>query len=684
MLRPEERTTSVCRWSAVHNGRSIFLGILLLVATTAELRADVILSKGENFAVDVSSVDGRIAMDLLGSIWILPASGGQAELATDGLLPASRPRWSPDGKQVLYQTVSADGISLWILDVATKTSRRVSAPALHNQLASWHPDGTRIVYASGRNNDGFDIWETDLPTGLSWRISNHPGDELEPAWSGNGRNLAYIKKQDEQYIIVLRRHGEVETDVLVSDQPLSSLSWRPDGTLLTFVRDDGGELSQQMIILSQPPLVRQFAEEEKVFAFPVSWQDRSRHLYTADGMIKTRAFGDRRSRPLPFRAIVRSRETRPPLAVAQHELTVSSPPAGRLVIRGARLFDGIWSGYREHMDVLIDAGKIVAIEPQRNWDDAIILDLGNVTILPGFIDSWSALRSGSQALNGARILAHGVTTIVADEFDPAFDFGLWENENTPGPRVLPAKIIHGSDAVDRDSDQEYYLVKITASNAEPEAEYTAAREAASSWRERGIPVVAENWNMRIRVGADLLLGAASLPNSSLVGSYQDLQNATTIEPVTLISGLADAGTPGIQALLSSRQAIELNQGYSPGRRLLSVPRLAAAASSIIVGSKPNGMPPGLALHAELRALAASGLSGEQILHAAGRNAAIVLGLENQVGTITPGALADLVLVNGDPLEKVNDALNIVAVVRNGRLFSLVNLLERAASAPNVE
>jgi len=668
----------------VHNGRGVFLGFLLLVLTTAELRADVILSKGDNFAVDVSSFDGRIAMDLLGSIWILPASGGQAKLATDGLLPASRPRWSPDGKQVLYQTVSADGISLWILDVATKTSRRVSAPALHNQLASWHPDGSRIVYASGRNNDGFDIWETDLPTGLSWRISNHPGDELEPTWSGNGRNLAYIKKHDEQYVLVLRRHGETETDLLVSDQPLSSLSWRPDGTLLTFVRNNAGELSQEMIILSEPPLVRQFAEGEDVFAFPVSWQDRTRHLYTADGMIKTRAFGDRRSRPLPFRAIVRSREMRPPLTIAQHDLAVFSPPAGRLVIRGARLFDGIWSGYRERMDVLIDAGKIIAIEPQRNWDDAIILDLGNVTVLPGFIDSWSALPAGSQQRNGSRLLAHGVTTIVSDESDSAFDFSLWNSEDTPGPRVLPAKGIHGGDTSDRDPDKEYYLVKITASDAEPEAEYSAARAAASRWRERGIPVVAGNWNMRVRVGADLLLGAASLPNSSLVGNYQDLQNATTIEPVTLISGLADAGTPGIQALLSSRQAVELNQGYTPVRRLLSAPRLTAAASSIIVGSKPNGMPPGLALHAELRALAASGLSGEQVLHAAGRNAAIVLGLENQIGTITPGALADLVLVSGDPLDKVNDALNIVAVVRNGRLYSLVNLLERATIAANVE
>ena len=96
------------------------------------------------------------------------------------------------------------------------------------------------------------------------------------------------------------------------------------------------------------------------------------------------------------------------------------------------------------------------------------------------------------------------------------------------------------------------------------------------------------------------------------------------------------------------------------------------------------MPPGLALHAELRALAASGLSGEQVLHAAGRNAAIILGLENQIGTIMPGALADLVLVSGDPLNKVNDTLNIVAVIRNGRFFSLVNLLERAAVTAHVE
>ena len=46
--------------------------------------------------------------------------------------------------------------------------------------------------------------------------------------------------------------------------------------------------------------------------------------------------------------------------------------------------------------------------------------------------------------------------------------------------------------------------------------------------------------------------------------------------------------------------------------------------------------------------------------------------------------ADLVLVSGDPLKNVNEALNIIAIVRNGRFFSMISLLERAASEENVE
>jgi hypothetical protein len=44
----------------------------------------------------------------------------------------------------------------------------------------------------------------------------------------------------------------------------------------------------------------------------------------------------------------------------------------------------------------------------------------------------------------------------------------------------------------------------------------------------------------------------------------------------------------------------------------------------------------------------------------------------------------MILVSGDPLNNVEDALNIVAVVRNGRFFSLVRLLEQANATSGVE
>jgi hypothetical protein len=480
---------------------------------------------------------------------------------------------------------------------------------------------------------------------------------------------------------VIRRHGEAEVELLVSDQPLSSPSWRPDGTLLTILRQDGEQLSIDMVILSDPPLVRQLVAGEDIFASPVSWRNRHELFYTADGFIKTRKFGDLRSRSLPFRATVADPEARPKTVIAKRTLKIVDPPADRLIIRGARLFDGIWDRYRDRMDVLIDSGRIASVTASREWPDATVLDLGDVTILPGFIDVWSAMPDGPAMEAGPRMLAYGVTTIVTD--DPVHDGRLWEGEQSPGPRVLSAADIS---ATPQDGDEhKYFFVRVPAGN--PGDKVT--RDAVRDWRDRGVPVVAESWNIGLGIGADLFVGADSMPSSPVGGQYQDMQVTVRPGPVTLISGLADSGTPGISSLLNSRQARELGQVNSPGRRFSSVPALVASKAPIVLGSKPNGLPPGLALHAELRALASAGLRGSKLLQATGSGAAQLLGLENQIGRITPGALADLVLVSGDPLNKPADALSIIAVVRNGRFFSLVGLLEKAkgntgAAVSNVE
>ena len=107
--------------------------------------------------------------------------------------------------------------------------------------------------------------------------------------------------------------------------------------------------------------------------------------------------------------------------------------------------------------------------------------------------------------------------------------------------------------------------------------------------------------------------------------------------------------------------------------------LRRSRAPIAVASAPNELPAGLATHAELLALSARSLPNDQVLAAAGRRAALMLGLAGQIGEVSVGATADLVLVSGDPLANLHDLRNVVAVVRNGRFYSLVSLLERGSS-----
>ncbi|MGI9206117.1 MAG: LpqB family beta-propeller domain-containing protein [Woeseiaceae bacterium] len=647
---------------------SIIAAVLLFAQTT--LHADTLIASGGEFSVDVSPIDGTIAMDLMDRIWTLAANGGQAQQLTDGILPANDPRWSPDGTRILYGLRTAAGEQAWELDLASGAKRRVINTPLHIQDTSWHPDGERLVFSSDRDGHGLDIWETDLPTGLMWRLTDLEGDETDPAWSSNGRNLAYVRKTDGDYALMLRRNGASDVALFVSDTPLTAPSWRPDGSLLTFHHEVDNKWVLKMAILSTPPLVRVVSDRETFFPAPISWLDRMRMIYVANGQIMARGFEDRRGRAVRFQANIG--QTAPPArrTFAKRQLELINPPEDRFIVRGERLFDGIWSRYREEFDVLIENGIVTAVEPRQDWPDTTVLDLGNVTIMPGLIDAWSALPDQLDMADGAALLSYGVTTLVSPDIDATFDATAWESEETPGPRLLPAAEIGDIDS--EQSRPTYFLARMQSD--------ASAKTALAEWRDLNIPIVADSWSVATSIGADVLLGIASLAVHQPDGNSGD--NIPYIQ--TMITGMADAGTPEINGVLEARQATTLGHSAAPARRLSARPVLSGMNALIVAGSRPNGLPPGLALHGELRALNAAGLNGEQALHAAGKNASLLLGLENQVGTITPGAMADLLLISGDPLQQPGDALKIVAVVRNGRFFSLVSLLERAEISQNVE
>src|SRR5687767_13882728 len=75
----------------------VAIASLLVLVAAAPPAVDVTVTEGTSMAVAVSP-DGRtLAIDLQGSIWTLPATGGAARRLTDGFDDARQPAWSPDG-----------------------------------------------------------------------------------------------------------------------------------------------------------------------------------------------------------------------------------------------------------------------------------------------------------------------------------------------------------------------------------------------------------------------------------------------------------------------------------------------------------------------------------------------------------------------------------------------------------
>lgn len=106
-------------------------------------------------------------------------------------------------------------------------------------------------------------------------------------------------------------------------------------------------------------------------------------------------------------------------------------------------------------------------------------------------------------------------------------------------------------------------------------------------------------------------------------------------------------------------------------RLCLVKALHAAGAGLLVGTdSPHPfVMPGYAVHEELGNFVSAGLSPYEALRAATADAARFMGKSGEFGTLIPGARADLLLVEGNPLEDVNNAARIVGVMVRGRWYT---------------
>jgi imidazolonepropionase-like amidohydrolase len=107
------------------------------------------------------------------------------------------------------------------------------------------------------------------------------------------------------------------------------------------------------------------------------------------------------------------------------------------------------------------------------------------------------------------------------------------------------------------------------------------------------------------------------------------------------------------------------------KRLRQVETMRRAGVHILTGTDAplRNSPPGFGLHEEFTLLARGGMSPFEILKAATLEPARYFGMLDSAGTVAEGKLADLVLLDANPLRDINNTRKISAVIANGRLFT---------------
>ena len=223
--------------------------------------ADIDVRSGTWMNVDLSPDGKTIIFDLLGDIYTMPASGGEATPLMTDIAWQMQPRFSPDGKYIAFTSDEDGGDNLWIMKadgseakaVTTETFRLLNSPA-------WSPDGNYIVgrkhYTGSRSLGAGEVWMYHKSGGNGVMLTKRPNEQKdlgEPAFSHDGKYVYFSQdatpgktfhysKDSEKGIYKIKRleleTGEIKVVVSGKGGAIRP-TLSPDGKYLAFIsRDD--------------------------------------------------------------------------------------------------------------------------------------------------------------------------------------------------------------------------------------------------------------------------------------------------------------------------------------------------------------------------------------------------------------------------------------------------------------